>query len=158
VFAPGLYSFDHKSDYLTASTVKAAVTRIGSVTPVQVDVQANRQFVADVQSELKKYLAGCAKQTVLLPTSCPFGKTFNNRVVSTPAWSMVSYPKVTIVPDPSTGNWLVPSTQSTAHLKVQVQSLLTGVVGTFDEDVPFPVSFRIVIGPADHLTITSLYG
>jgi hypothetical protein len=158
VFAPGLYAFDHKTDYLTASKVNAAVTRIGSTTPVQVDVEANTEFVSDVKTELDKYLAGCAKQQVLLPTSCPFGKSFNNRVVSAPAWSMVTYPTVTITPDGTTGNWMVPSTQSVAHLKVQVQSLLTGTVGTFDENVPFPVSFSIVIGPVGHLTITPIYG
>jgi hypothetical protein len=158
VFAPGLYSFDHKSTYLAASRVDAAVTDPASVTPVQVDVQANAVFVKEVRSELDKYLTTCATQQVLLPTSCPFGKSFNNRVVSAPTWAMSKFPAVTIVPDGDSGNWLVPYTQASAHLKVKVQSLFNGAVTTFDEDVPFPVSFRITIGQDEHLTITSLYG
>jgi hypothetical protein len=158
VFAPGLYVFDHKSTFLTASPVSTAVTDPGSVSPVQVDVEANKTFVSEVHKELDDYLTSCAKQKVLLPTSCPFGKTFNNRVVSAPVWTMKTYPPVTIVANGTQGNWLVPRAQAVAHLKVQVQSLLTGVVGTFDEDVPFPVSFSIDIAPNNHLSITSLYG
>jgi hypothetical protein len=157
VFAPGLYTFDRKSTYLTASPVEAAISEPDSVTPVQVDVQANTLFVKAVGNELDKYLKACATQKVLMPTSCPFGQSFENRVISTPAWAMTSYPKVTIVPDGTTGNWLVPQTTAVVHLKVQVQSLFNGTVSTFDQDVPFPVSFSITIGAGGHLTITSLY-
>jgi hypothetical protein len=158
VFAPGLYTFDRKSTYLIASPVAAAVSEPGSVTPVQVDVQANATFIADVKAELHKYLAACATQKVLMPTSCPFGKAFNNRVVSTPSWAMVTDPPITIVPDGTTGNWLVPDSTAVAHLKVQVQSLYDGKITTYDEDVPFPVSFSIRIDAGNHLTITSLDG
>jgi hypothetical protein len=158
VFTPGLYTFDHKSTYLVASPVGVPITEPGSVTPVQVNVQANARFVKDVRSELDKYLTSCATQKVLLPTACPFGKSFDNRVVSTPAWAMKTYPKITIVPDANMGKWLVPNTNAVAHLKVRVQSLFDGSLSTFNKDVSFPISYRISIGPDNHLTITSLYG
>ncbi len=157
VFAPGLYTFDHRSTYLVASPVPVPVTDPGSVTPVQVDVEANAAFVREVSDQLDKYFDKCATQKVLLPTACPFGKSFNNRVVSTPAWSMKTDPKISIVPDQDSGKWLVPNSTGEAHLKVKVQSLFDGTVSQFDRDVPFQISYSIEIGLNNHLTITSLY-
>jgi hypothetical protein len=156
VFAPGLYEFDHKSTYLVASPVSVPVTEPASVTPVRVEAEANALFVKEVRTELKTFYIKCATQTVLLPTSCPFGKSFANRVVSTPAWKMVSDPAVTIGPDGNTGRWLVPSATGAAHLVVKVQSLYDGSITTFDSDVTFDVSYSIEIAPDDHLTITSV--
>jgi hypothetical protein len=156
VFAPGLYVFDHKSTYLVATPVSVPVTEPASVTPVRVEAEANALFVKEVRKELDAYDIKCAKQTVLLPTSCPFGKTFSNRVVSTPAWRMVADPTVTIGPDGNSGRWLVPSAVGVAHLVVKVQSLYDGTLSTFDSDVSFDVSYSIEIAPDDHLTITSV--
>jgi hypothetical protein len=156
VFTPGLYVFDHRSTYLVASPVSVPVTEPGSVTPVRVEAEADPLFVTEVRKELAKYYVTCAKQTVLLPTSCPFGKSFSNRVVSTPAWSMASDPAVTIVADGTTGKWLVPSSSGNAHLVVKVQSLYDGSISTFDANVPFTVSYSIAVAADDHLTITSL--
>jgi hypothetical protein len=156
VFAPGLYTFDHESAYLVATPVNVPVVDPGSVTPVQVDVQANATFDKDVRTELDQYFTTCTTQKVLMPTSCPFGKSFNNRVVSTPAWKIAKDPAITIIPDGTTGNWLVPTTTGQAHLTVKVQSLFDGTVTTYDHDVPFAISYSIVIGADNHLTITEL--
>jgi len=158
VFAPGLYSFDLKTTYLIATPVSIPVTEPASVTPVRVEAEANAMFRSEVRKELDKYYVACATQTVLLPTACPFGKSFSNRVVSTPAWAMVSDPSVTIVPDATSGNWLVPTATGTAHLVVKVQSLFDGSISTFDADVPFVVTYAITIDANNHLTITSLNG
>ncbi len=155
VFTPGLYVFDTKTTYLVATPVQVPVTEPASVTPVRVEAEANALFVSEVRKELARYYAKCATQTVLLPTSCPFGKSFSNRVVSTPAWSMVSDPAVSIVPLGNTGNWLVPEATGTAHLVVKVQSLYDGSISTFNADVPFTVSYDISVGTDDHLTITA---
>jgi hypothetical protein len=158
VFAPGLYVFDHKSTYLVATPVSVPVTEPASVTPVRVEAEANALFVKEVRKELKTYYIKCATQTVLLPTSCPFGKSFSNRVVSTPSWKMVSDPSVTIGPDGNSGRWLVPTATGQAHLIVKVQSLFDGSISTFDSNVPFDVSYTIEIAADDHLTITSVNG
>ena len=157
VFAPGLYAFDHKSTYLVAAPVSVPVTDPGSVTPVRVEAEPNALFVKEVRKELHAYYVKCATQTVLLPTSCPFGKTFSNRVISTPAWAMVSDPPITIVPDPNSAHWLVPFATGQAHLVVKVQSLFDGSITTFDSHVPFEVSYTIEVATDDHLTITSVY-
>ena len=157
VFAPGVYVFDHRSTYLVATPVAVPVTEPASVTPVRVEAEANALFVKEVRKELGAYYVKCATQTVLLPTSCPFGKSFSNRVVSAPTWRMVSNPPVTIVPDHNSGHWLVPYATGQAHLLVKVQSLFDGSITTFDSNVPFEVSYTIAVAADDHLTITSLY-
>ena len=154
VFTPGLYAFSHKSTYLSAAAVDVPVTAPGTVTPVRVDAEPNSVFVHEVGKELHEYYAKCAKQKVLFPTSCPFGRTFANRVVSTPTWSISKDPAVAIVPNH--GTWLVPAQTGQAHLVVKVQSLFDGSISTFNADVPFFVSYKVTIGPADHLTITGL--
>ena len=156
VFTPGLYAFDLKTTYLIATPVSVPVTEPASVTPVRVEAEANKVFVTEVSTELHKYYLTCATQTVLLPTACPFGKSFANRVVSTPAWTMVSDPAVTVIPDQTSGHWLVPSAVGVAHLVVKVQSLYDGSISTFDADVSFTVSYTITIDPNNHLTITAL--
>jgi hypothetical protein len=154
VFAPGLYTFGHRSLYLTASPVNVPVTEPGAVTPVRVEAEPNAVFVKEVSKELDAFYAKCATQKVLFPTACPFGKTFANRVISTPAWAIHKDPPVTIIPNG--GTWLVPSATGQAHLVVKVQSLFDGSVSTFDADVPFAVEYRVTIGANDHLTITGL--
>ncbi|HEX3678178.1 MAG TPA: hypothetical protein VHU90_00500 [Galbitalea sp.] len=158
VFTPGLYAFDLKTTYLIATPVSVPVTEPASVTPVRVEAEANKMFVTEVSTELHKYYLACATQTVLLPTACPFGKSFSNRVVSTPAWSMVSDPPVTVIPDQTSGRWLVPSAVGVAHLVVKVQSLYDGSISTFDSDVSFTVSCTITIDQNNHLTITTRSG
>jgi hypothetical protein len=157
VFAPGLYEFDHRSTYLVATPVAVPVTEPASITPVRVEAEPNAMFLTEVRKELRQYYIKCATQTVLLPTSCPFGKSFSNRVVSVPAWAMVSDPPVTIVPDPTARRWLVPNAIGQAHLVVKVQSLFDGTISTFDGNVAFGVSYTIQIASDDHLTITSQY-
>ena len=122
----------------------------------RVDIVANKAFVKDVREELDEYFTKCATQKVLLPTSCPFGKSFSNRVISTPQWSISKDPAITIIPNGNDGDWLVPYSVGGAHLKVKVQSLFDGSVSTFDSDVPFGIKYTIDVGSDDHLTITSL--
>lgn len=153
VFAPGLYTFDHSSTYLDADPIAAPVNDPGSVTAVQVNVQANKTFVKQVTAELKDFLTECATQTVLLPTGCPFGKSFDNRVDSTPKWKMADFPKVEIIPGKSVGAWVMPEADASAHLKVKIQSLFDGSISTFNKDVPFTVAYGITVEADDELTI-----
>jgi hypothetical protein len=158
VFTPGLYSFDHESTYLDADEVAVPISEPGSVTAVQVNVQANSYFIEQVDAELRQFLDGCATQEVLLPTGCPFGKGFENRIDTTPAWSIADYPDVEVIPGDEVGDWLVPQTPAAAHLSVEVQSLFDGTRTQFDEDVPFTVSYAISIDTNDQLFISAQFG
>ena len=143
VFAPGLYELGHDSTYLAAKPVTAAVTTVGEILDVAVDVQANEDFVAKVQADLTAQLDDCATQTVLMPTGCPFGQTVTNRINGDPKWSMVDYPVVTILPGEKTGEWRMPLSRGTAHLEVPVRSLFDGTLSTLDDDVPFTAQYSI---------------
>jgi hypothetical protein len=156
VFTPGLYTFDHKSAFLSADAIAAPITEPGSVTSVQVNVQANAAFEEAVSTQLRSYLDTCATQQVLLPTGCPFGKTFDNRIDTTPAWAMVAYPRVEIIPGGAVGLWLMPQASAAAHLSVEVRSLFDGTRSQFDEDVPFTVSYGVTISPNDTIDIQAL--
>lgn len=145
VLAPGLYVVDHESRFLEADAVPVAVTRPSSVTPVTVDIRASAQFVEQVQKEVDDFLDDCTTQTVLFPTGCPFGQELSNRVVSTPVWSMARYPEVVIEPGTEPGTWAIPNAPGAAHLVVDVQSLFDGTQSTFDEDVPFALSWVLTI-------------
>jgi len=157
VFAPGFYVLQHDSTYLTAEKVAAAITEIGGITDVTVDVQANEEFVAEVQKHVTAYLGECATQQVLMPTGCPFGQSLSNRVQNAPTWSMVADPVITIVPGQPSGTWAVPKTPATAHLVVDVRSLFDGKLSTFDEDVPFDVQYALTFEPGNKLLITAVY-
>jgi len=157
VFAPGLYALDHQSTYLTSATVPVQATTIGEISDAVVDVQANEEFVAEVQKHVSLYLQECTTQEVLMPTGCPFGKQLSNRVESAPDWSMADDPAVTIVPGAESGTWAVPKTPATAHLTLDVRSLFDGTVSTFDEDVPFTVQYALTFEDSQRLLITAVY-
>lgn len=145
VLTPGRYVLDHESRYLEAQAADVMVTTPGAINRVSVDVRARASFVEQVQDEVNSFLDDCTTQTVLFPTGCPFGQELANRVESTPAWSMATYPKVTIEPGPEQGTWVIPNAQGAAHLTVDVRSLFDGTLSTFDEDVPFALSWILTI-------------
>jgi hypothetical protein len=143
VLAPGTYEFGHETTFLEAEPVEVAVSAPGERTEARIDVAANEHFVAEVQDELDEYLDKCARQRVLLPTACPFGKQVANRIESEPRWEMSEYPEVTLRPAEDPGMWRMPPTDASARLRVDIRSLFDGTVTRFDEDVPFTVSYLI---------------
>lgn len=155
VFAPGTYELAAKSLYLEAKPTKVTASQPGASVIAVVDMQPTDKLISAVQSELNDYLDECATQQVLLPTGCPFGEQVANRIVSTPSWSIVRYPEVTLQPGPASGTWLMPSTAAAAHLVVDVRSLFDGSVSTFDEDVPFTSSYLVTFLPDDKLLISA---
>ncbi len=153
VFTPGLYEFEHESTFLVAEPVRVAAVTPGAAIEAVLNIQANTTFADRVRDEVEGFLDACVTQTVLQPTGCPFGQTINNRVVTTPAWSMIEYPKVTLVPGQHASEWRMSDASATAHLTVDVKSLFDGTITTFDEDVPFSVHSMVTFLPGDELLI-----
>lgn len=153
VFVPGTYQLDHDSKWLQADEVPVTVTDPATAVRAKLDIQANAAFGKQVQKEVDAFLDTCATQTVLLPTGCPFGEEMSNRIVTTPAWKMSSYPKVVLLPGSQAGQWVMQSADAAARLTVDVKSLFDGSVSTFDEDVPFSVSFDVTFLPDGQLLI-----
>ncbi|MBK4348705.1 hypothetical protein [Lacisediminihabitans changchengi] len=157
VLTPAAITLSHASAYLTAAPTTVLVDDPGVVAPATVEVRASAAFVKAVQKQLDAQLASCVKQTVLQPTGCPMGQQIRDRVQDTPTWSMVKLPVVTIAAAGGIGNWAVPPTEGTAHLKVTVKSIFDGTVSVFDEDVPFSVAYAIMIAGDGSLQITAQY-
>jgi hypothetical protein len=154
VLTPGVYTLSHDSTYLVGEPTSVLAADSQQVTPAELDIQASQAFVDQVNLELAEYLDDCTTQQVLQPTDCPFGQRINDRIDSLPQWSISHYPEVTIEPGGEPGTWVVPETIAAAHLVVQVRSLFDGSVSTFDEDVPFTVSYTITFPGDGGLLIT----
>lgn len=157
VLVPAFVELSHTSTYLAAAKTEVLADRVGSPVSAQVDIEANSAFVRQVSKELNRYLASCVTQKVLLPTGCPMGKPITDRIQDAPTWSMVTYPKVAIVPGGEPGSWQLPETAGTAHLEVQVKSIFDGSLSTFDEDVPFTIRYLITFAPDGSPSITAQY-
>lgn len=156
VLTPSRVVLAHSSStYFTAARVAAQVEKPASVTTATLDVQASPAFVREVQKQLDKFLAACTTQKVLLPTGCPMGTQITDRLQDAPAWSIVSYPIVTIVPGESPGSWQIPETGGLAHLRVKVKSIFDGSLSTFDDDVPFTVRYVITFAGDGSPVITA---
>ena len=151
-FAPGAYVFGHTSSLMQAKNVTAIVTAPRATAKVIVDVQANATFTENVQSEVNTFLDECVTQVVLQPTGCPFGFQTGNRLVGDPAWSVVTYPEVSVVPG-DTG-WVVRNAIAQVELTGELQSLFDGTITPLDEIVDAPFNLDIVIQPDRSLLIT----
>ena len=154
VLTPASVVLGHSSTYFAAKPTPVAVTQPGTI-DAEVDIQANHAFVKELQKQLDAQLKQCTTQKVLLPTGCPFGQHMDNRIEGDPKWSMASYPELAVVPGPAAGDWQVPQTPGAAHLTVKVRSLFDGTLSTFDEDVPFTVSYSITFSDSGIPTITA---
>jgi hypothetical protein len=154
VLVPGAYSFAHTSRYLTADPDVVLADTVGQSLTATVDTQANTAFVATVSSLVNDQLRKCATQQVLFPSGCSFGQAVDNRVSSTPEWSIVAEPQISIVPSAQFGSWEIPSTPGTAHLVVTVTSLFDGTTSQFDQDVPFQVEGDIALDANDSISVT----
>ena len=154
VLVPGSYTFGHSTALLTAEPQTVVADTVGVSLAAVVQPQADEAFVRKATAQVRQQLDACAKQPVLFPTGCSFGQSISNRVSGSPAWSIVSYPTITIAPSSRFGTWVIPGSPGTAHLKVAVTSLLDGSVSSFDQDVPFQLRATITLGAGDAITVT----
>lgn len=149
-FAPNRYTFAHESAMLTAPANDVRVTSAGPVA-VEVNALPSTAMVDQVQAELNKFLDACATQTVLQPTSCPWGINIDDRIESTPAWSITSYPEVTLGAGDQA--FEMAATPGLAHIVVTVRSLFDGNVSDRDEDVAFTMGLSVKVQANGSLAI-----
>ena len=149
-FAPNRYTVEHSSTLLSAKKTSVLVAASG-LTDIEIDALPNEDMIKQVQSELNKFLDGCATQTVLQPTGCPWGITINDRVEGAPVWSISDYPAVELTAGDQSFEMV--ATTGQAHIVVEVQSLFDGDVSTRDEDVPFTMGLSVVVQSSGALAI-----
>ena len=142
-FVPGAYSFDHQSEYLAADPLQVVTSEPSATVVASLDIRPTQVFVDTVQKQVNDYLdSQCVTQQVLLPTGCPFGAEVNDRTVSPPIWSIVTYPVVRLDPLGRV-DWRVLSKDAVAHLGVKVQSLFDGSISALEKDVPFSLTSSV---------------
>lgn len=145
VFSPGLYSISVDTAISATPGVAVLSDEPQAGIPVDLQTQPTAEFTAVVQQQVDSFLADCATQQVLQPTGCPFGLVVQNRIVTTPEWSMQQPPTVTLVPDGA--HWAIERAQAVAHIRVDIQSIYDGRVRELDEAVPFFVGGSVTILP-----------
>jgi hypothetical protein len=151
VFSPGVYSVSVDTPISATPGVAVLSDSPFSNVPVEIHATATPQFLSLVQQRVEEFLTECATQEVLQPTGCPFGYVVDDRIDSTPKWSMATQPTVDVKPDGA--EWKIPPAQAVAHIEVDIQSLFDGSISHVSEDVPFIVTGTITILPDGSATI-----
>ena len=140
--APAVYEFGYTSTLLEAVPVALPVEPSARAA-VTVDSVPTATFVERVQVKVDDYLEQCTTQQVLQPAGCPFGIEIDDRVASTPVWTIVTSPVVTLTPGESA--FEMPPTEGVAHISVEVQSLFDGEFSQLEEDRPFTLALTASI-------------
>ena len=157
-FTPGVISFAHASEFLTAPKQTVVLGSPRSQRSIAIDAQANSEFVRIVDEQVREYLDACVAQERLFPIGCPFGQVINDRLDSAPVWSIVAYPDIMVEPTPVPGEWHVPATMGTVRLQVDVRSIADGEVSAFDTQMDFAMSFAATFVGAREIVVTPELG
>lgn len=148
--APAVYEFGYTSTLLEAVPTALPVEPAAR-TAVTIDSVPTATFVDRVQVQVNGYLDQCAAQPVLQPAGCPFGIEIDDKVVSEPAWTMITYPAVTLTAGETA--FEMPPTEGVAHISVEVQSLFDGDLEQVEEDRPFMLALTASIRPDGSIAI-----
>ncbi len=151
VFSPGIYSVSVDTPIAATAGVAVLSDSPFSDIPVQVQAQPTAKFISVVQERVEEFLNTCATQEVLQPTACPFGYIVEDRIASTPEWSIAVQPTVEIAPDGAA--WRIPPAEAVARIDVDIRSLFDGTIRHVSEDVPFLVTGSITVLPDGSATI-----
>ncbi|MCS5715838.1 hypothetical protein NVV95_14910 [Herbiconiux sp. CPCC 205716] len=143
LLVPSLTVLGHTSHYLGAYPSKLVATSTGSSVSAIVDVQPTTRFLDEVQTTVHDFLAECATETLLYPPGCPFGLEVDDRIVTEPAWSIETFPALTIIAGQD--SWVVPTASGSAHVRVDIRSLFDGTVTAIDRSIPYDVTFALSI-------------
>ncbi|SEB72708.1 hypothetical protein SAMN04489806_1620 [Paramicrobacterium humi] len=143
VFTPGSYTFKTDTDFVVSEDKRVFADAPANVEEASLDAEPTDALVDAVQKQFDAQLDACAKQVVLQPTGCPFGYHVSDRVSGQPAWSIGSYPDITLTP--GSDSWLIPAVDGVATIDVDIQSLADGSVRNVSDSVPFTASGAVYL-------------
>lgn len=126
VFYPSVLDASFSTKNFSADTRGVVVTKPAK-DPVEISLktQPTKAFVAAINTQVKKYLDGCASQQVLMPSGCPFAYNTSARVdSSTIKWNINNYPTIDV--SYYNGAWVLSPLKTTATLTLTEQDLRTG--------------------------------
>jgi hypothetical protein len=155
LLVPGAWRVDLDDRMLSADAPDLVLPRADVDTTRTVSVEPTARFTKAVGSAVSQVLTACAGQKVLYPPGCPFGERITDRLASTPEWSLVSAPRIRLLPTGTAGAWRTAPADGTAHLRVQVRSIFDGAVSDFDQDVAYVASWDVRLD-GDRVTLGGL--
>ena len=126
VFYPSVLDASFSTKNFAADTRGVVVTG-PSKDPVQIALktQPTKEFIASINSKVKKYLDNCATAQVLMPSGCPFAYNTTARVDSSSIkWSIDKYPRIDV--SYYNGAWVLAPLEVTASVNLVEQDLRTG--------------------------------
>ncbi|MFJ6418032.1 hypothetical protein [Paeniglutamicibacter sp. NPDC091659] len=146
VFAPAVVNAGFETPNFVADSRGIAVTDPNAQgTAVKLRTEPTKALVEEVNGQIKKYLADCASQQVLMPASCPMSYSTSARVRSDSIhWSILDYPKAEIVS--YNGEWALRPLTVKTRLKVTEQDLRTGASSERSIDESFGFTAQLEAG------------
>lgn len=145
VFAPGAYNVSVDTNISSAPNQKLLAQEPGAAISTNLSATPTDQFKEQVKESLDSFLNDCAAQEVLQPSGCPFGYHIRNRVETPPQWTITEFPQLEL--NSAGGFWHIKSADAQARLQLQIRMIEDGSLVDVDEQVPFTVSGRVVLGP-----------
>ncbi|WP_423299075.1 hypothetical protein [Glutamicibacter nicotianae] len=139
VFYPAILDASFSTKNFAADTRGMVVTGPAEE-PVEIALKTEptKEFIAAINTKVKKYLNDCAEQQVLMPSGCPFAYNTSARVdPATIDWSISKYPTIEV--NYYNGAWVLSPLKTTATLTLTEQDLRTGAKAkkTVKEDYSF---------------------
>lgn len=156
VFLPGRYVSSLETEWISAEPVTTDVIEAESTLSVRLQVSPTSQLLDTTRDALEAYLNGCTDQGVLMPASCPFGVSIDDRVLGSPTWTIIDYPSIELSLAADRATWTMVAEGGVAEVKAQVQSLFDGSITEFSDTETFEV-IGIVRGTTTDQPVLNLY-
>ena len=156
VLVPAMYEASLSTEWVEATSVIASVTEIGSSTTLRLAPIPTPRLLDATSEAVEDFLDDCVLQGVLQPASCPFGITVDDRVIGTPAWTILDYPEVRLNLAGDQASWSMIAKQGVAEVRVQVQSLFDGSISETTDVISFDL-YGVVRGTINDEPVLNLY-
>ena len=145
-FFPGVYTASYTSELVAADPVRTVLTDPGQRAEIVLEARPTEALEEEVDRQLREHLDGCAEQSSLFPSGCPFSFEFDGRVAGDVEWTIESYPDPEIVVGSEGGRgWALEPARGTARIAFDSLDLFTGDVERLERTVPFEVAADLTI-------------
>lgn len=143
-FFPGTYTASYTSEFLEAEPVSTVLTGPGQEAEIVLEPRPTTALEEEVDRRLKEHLDGCAEQSTLFPSGCPFSYEFDGRVQGDVEWTIESYPDPRIEAG-AEGGWSLEPARGTARIAFDSLDLFTGDVERLERTVPFELAAELAV-------------
>lgn len=143
VFFPLSYNVGFSAEYFSADTAQVDVLSPDSAESVSLQPQPTEALSTEVETQVHEELDACTRQTVLMPTGCPFGFDMTDDIIGDVSWKVVSYPKVDLV-SVDRSLTMAPA-DGVFEVSGRYRDMVTAVETDFTEQVSAPVTAEVSV-------------